>query len=433
MSTSPLQRQPADHGYLRVQGRKLVFDDGTVFVPIGLSLLGVTQMEYRDDFLALWGMSPEAWFDTLAAHGVNFLRVHMMVHKGGVNELCAVPELLPAQAELLARNLDWYLAQCQQRGIYVGVNLEHFAEFSNFEQTPYHVSQGGPCTTVREWVTDPRAVELFKRRIDFYNQFSHYRSFALWEITNELWLADSPTAPVGKDQVVVDWLTDLARYVKQVDPVGHPVGTNLFADTEGMDEPAFQAIQGDASIDWIAVHSYGGDYLTQAHHPFVLETGKPILSTETYNLDTDFAKARYCTWQGLALFSTEMEWSSGFLPDREDWDRDLRLGFDGLLVILRAVATTAAQTVEVDDWGNPAPCHVPGAMGSTDGRHLMAYFPADSLPATVRIEDVPAGRYRVRWFDCLTGNLLTDEQQMADESPDLQTPGGETFLYLSPI
>ena len=208
-----------------------------------------------------------------------------------------------------------------------------------------------PARQSRELITNPQAIELFKRRIDFYNQFSHYRSFALWEITNELWLADAPTIVFGKDQVVVDWLLDLARYTRQVDRIGHPIGTNLFADTDGMDEPAFQAIQGADEIDWISVHSYGGDYITQAHHPFVLQTGKPILGTETYNLEHNFARARYCSWQGLALFSTELEWSSGFLPDREDWDQDLRLGFDRMLAILQTVATTAEQTVEADVWG----------------------------------------------------------------------------------
>ena len=132
--SSRRNKRAADHGYLRRVGRKLVFDDGTVFIPRGLSLLGVTQHTYRDEFAALWGMTPEAWFDVLAARGINFLRVHMMVHKDGVNELGAVPELLPAQAQLLATNLDWYLSECEQRGIYVGMNLEHGGEFSNFEQ-----------------------------------------------------------------------------------------------------------------------------------------------------------------------------------------------------------------------------------------------------------------------------------------------------------
>ena len=61
----------------------------------------------------------------------------------------------------------------------------------------------------------------------------------------------------------------------------------------------------------------------------------------------------------------------------------------------------------------------------------MAYFPATALPATARIDDLPAGQYRIRWFDCMTGSLISDQQQTTDDALTLTLPGGEVFLYIS--
>jgi hypothetical protein len=419
-----------DHGYLRVKGRRLAFEDGTEFVPVGLSLLGVTQLSLWDEFVELWGMTPEQWFDRLAEAGVNFLRVHMMLHRGGAERgcCCAFPELVPEHARLLEKNLPWYLDQCQKRDIYVGINLHHFAEF-DWKNNPYNVVNNGPCHTIRDWVTNPGAVALFKKRIDFYNRFTAFRSFALWEITNELW--DPANVEVGKDDVMVGWLTDLARYTKQVDPFHHPVGTNLHA-MDDMNDPCFQKVQGDEAIDWISVHSYGLNFADQARHLWVVQSGKPVVGTESYNLADDLPGARRRTWEGLALFSTELEWSSGFFPDRPDWDQDLRLHFDEMLAILKAASGVARQTIEADRWDNPGPACITGAVATTDGRRLMAYFNRSDSGESFGPGGLPVGRYEVRWYDCVSGSLLKKETKDLDAATRMSPPGGEVFLYIRP-
>src|SRR5215475_13252964 len=66
----------ANHWYLRVSNKKLVFDDGTPFVPVGLSIKGMGGLlDGSTQFEALWGMTPTQWFDKLQAAGVNFLRI----------------------------------------------------------------------------------------------------------------------------------------------------------------------------------------------------------------------------------------------------------------------------------------------------------------------------------------------------------------------
>ena len=246
-----------------------------------------------------------------------------------------------------------------------------------------------------------------------------------------MWCDEAATAVIGKDQAVVNWLLDLARYVRQVDPVHHPVGTNLHA-MDNVSDPCFQAIQGSDAIDWIAIHSYGLHFPDQARHPWMVRSGKPILSTESYNLADDLAGARRRTWQGMALFSTELEWSSGFLPDRPDWDQDLRHHFDEMLAILRAASDVARQTIEADSWGDPAPAGIGNAVATTDGRRLMAYFQQADPAVPFGMPELPAGRYQVQWFDCASIERLSQSIIDWSVASTLHPPAGEVFLYVRP-
>ena len=53
----------------------------------------------------------------------------------------------------------------------------------------------------------------------------------------------------------------------------------LYPGTDPVDAEFFQAVQRSPAIDWLSVHSYCGDFVAQAHHPFVLATGKPVVTT----------------------------------------------------------------------------------------------------------------------------------------------------------
>jgi hypothetical protein len=253
----------------------------------------------------------------------------------------------------------------------------------------------------------------------------------MWELTNELWHKDVPTEQIGKDQAAVDWLDGLARYCKEVDPHDHPVGTSLNAGGDTVADPPFQAVQGLPSIDWISVHSYGQSVVNQARHPWVLQTGKPLLSTETYNLGTDFDNARRRTWEGFALASCEMEWSSGFTYDRPGWDQDLRQGFDKLLAVFAPLDRVAAETVEADRWRAAQPCTIAGAVATTDGQRLMAYFQKAVQGDRVTLDGLAPGRYRVYWYDPLTGRQLARREVMMTAGAYVTPPAsGELFLYL---
>lgn len=450
MSTSPAN-DTANHGHLRVSGRRFVFEDGTLFFPRGLSLMGVNPRAMPATFRHLWNTSPEQWLDLLAENGVNFLRLHMSLHDGtpGAFETWPIPEANPAHRHALEEHLPWYLEQCQSRGIYVCVNISHFAEFTAWEAHPYSTACGGPCQSLRDLVTHPAALDLFRRRIDCYAQFCDFRSFALWEVVNEL--DNGPTTDFGTDGTTADWVLGLARHCSQADPHRHPVGASLYPGTDPVSAPFFQAVQGDTAIDWISVHSYSGDFVAQSRHPFVLGTGKPILSTESFELSSDgpysFSQGgpQLLTWRGLAAFGAELEWSDGMdldHPYHKKEDDAFRAGFPQLLSMIRAAALVLKQTVEADSWADPRPAAISPTLAvaaSTDGHHLMAYFDRslqipEFIPPQTRLplSDLPPGRYDVRWFLPDTGRLIAHELRDFATTPHALYPGGRAFLYVRP-
>ena len=70
-----------DHGHLRIRDGKSVFEDGTLFFPRGLSIMGINFPDMRAAFQQYWNMTPEQWFDQLAEHGVNFLRRNVVLER----------------------------------------------------------------------------------------------------------------------------------------------------------------------------------------------------------------------------------------------------------------------------------------------------------------------------------------------------------------
>ena len=74
-----------------------------------------------------------------------------------------------------------------------------------------------------------------------------------------------------------------------------------------------------------------------------------------------------------------------------------------------------------------------GAVATTDGRRLMVYFDRSDAAVTFGLDDLPADRYDLRWFDCVSGRLLKQEPTMLNAASMLNPPGGEVFLYIRPV
>lgn len=167
---------PRDHRYLEQT-------DGTPYVPIGLNM--IAPPDASDEAAALRGM--EAWLDSLAANGGNYIRVWLSSpfwdvehERSGVYD----PEK--------AKRIDRLLEMCRKRGIRVKMTLEHFRSIGGGPQRwadkpLLNRENGGPAASIADFFDGEASREQFRRKIRWYaERYGDQPIIYGWELWNEV-------------------------------------------------------------------------------------------------------------------------------------------------------------------------------------------------------------------------------------------------------
>ena len=205
-----------DPGYIRVSRedrRYFAFDNGTPYFAVGENVCtwrkGVTDYDM--------------WFPALGKVGGNFARIWMWGHCFGVEWG------KPGQYRLdHAWALDHAMALAEKHGIRVKLCLEAWRSFDgrgSFVKAgvlhPYSKRNGGPCEREMDVFTDPEAKRMFRNRLRYVVARWGYSTHILaWEFWNEI---NCVRGYHDRSQDVMDWTAEMARYLKATDPWRHLV------------------------------------------------------------------------------------------------------------------------------------------------------------------------------------------------------------------
>lgn len=265
ISRAPMVRWAQDPGPLVMKdsmdwiqvmkgGRYFAFPDGRPFIPLGAN--------HNPDWAELDESNPlsdrfdpartDRWFATLAANGVNVVRLMVETPPSG--------NLEEADGAFRPEHLVWldHIVQAAQaHGVRLWVTpYDTFWMNLKKETSTYWAENGGPIHQPIDFLTKQEVIDREKRRLHFLiDRFGNSGVIFAWEVMNEIdlwWGASAEQIKAWMDQVV----PDIRRYEKAKWGRNHLV-TVSFAKAEpaGLDaETAFRR----PDLDFATMHLYLG-------------------------------------------------------------------------------------------------------------------------------------------------------------------------------
>ncbi|OGX39273.1 MAG: hypothetical protein A3C53_01950 [Omnitrophica WOR_2 bacterium RIFCSPHIGHO2_02_FULL_68_15] len=210
------------------------FETGEPFIPIGENLS--------------WGPSHQPlrvygqWLRELASQRANYVRVWMApwflrleTKETGVGRY----------DQSRAWLLDTLLERSESAGIFWQLCLLEHGSFSrsqdpNWHNNPYNQALGGMCRLPQDFLTHPKAKEMFQRLVRYMvSRWGYSPNLAMWELFNEADFGEFKT------EELVPWLDETSRFLRSVDPYQRPITTSFHGDApkEVWRLPMMDAIQ----------------------------------------------------------------------------------------------------------------------------------------------------------------------------------------------
>lgn len=212
--------ESAAHGFIRLGNSPRAgfqYDDGTPFFGVGVNL-------------AWWDKNPgdyERWIPQLAEQGVNLIRLWMSPWSFSI-EWQPGPLGHYDHRQEQATQLDHVLALAEQYGIKVLLVLINHGQFSTnvdaqWADNPYNVANGGFLNQPQEFFTDPKAIDLFQRRLRYIvARWGHHTSLLALELWNEVNLTSGyASEPVAR------WHETMSYFLTEIDPYDHLISTSF--------------------------------------------------------------------------------------------------------------------------------------------------------------------------------------------------------------
>ncbi len=219
---------PDSSGYVRVDDRNpryFAHDDGSSYVPLGVNI------DWAVESAGVFAYID--YLDALAQGGGNWTRLWMSHFGMGTalewncDHYTGYYDGLGRYSQQVAAKLDMIFAHAETLGVAIQLVFHQHsqfetAEWSSWEENPYNAANGGPCETSLDYFEDPTALAL-QRNLHRYivARYGAFRSLLAWELFNEADLIKGVYP-----RTMVPWARDVARALRDLDPVGHPVTTS---------------------------------------------------------------------------------------------------------------------------------------------------------------------------------------------------------------
>ena len=238
---------PINEGFVRRSNTKyLQFDSGAPLFLIGENMAWHSTNPYLDY---------KKWLKELSFHGGNFIRL-WHAHWGLGIEWTAARKGFDGLRHYHQENSffqDWLFDFCAEKGILIMLTLQHHGPFStrvdsNWDENPYNQENGGPCAQPIDFFKKQEAIAHTQNRFRYIlARWGYSRSILAWELFNEVdWVDD-----LGDNlESVLQWHSNMATFIKQVDPNQHLVSTSFD------DENKADKLWRDQNIDIVQIHHY---------------------------------------------------------------------------------------------------------------------------------------------------------------------------------
>jgi hypothetical protein len=216
----------SNDGFVRIDPihpQYFAFDSGRFYYPIGQN---VAWLPFRDY---------ERYFAKMSRNGENWARIWMTNWSFGIEwKPMGQYHGLGFYNLSNAKKLDELLGLAGASGIYLQLVFDFHGALSSkvnpeWSNNPYNVINGGFLVSPEQFFTDPRAKELYKKRLRYIIARWGYSPYVMaWELFNEVSFTDS-----FNEEAVSTWHQEMAGYVKQHDPYQHLTTTSYGGDAKG--------------------------------------------------------------------------------------------------------------------------------------------------------------------------------------------------------
>lgn len=401
-----LEVEPSDApGFVRVADGGFRFDGGAPFFPIGPNLAWSTAATAQD-VLADY----ERWLGELARTGCTATRVWLAPWSFGLEWTDTELGDYTARMER-AWLLDKVFAIAERHGIAIMLTLLNHGQFSattdaQWSENPYNAANGGPLSSPEEFVTDPRALALYARRLRYIGaRWAAQPALWSWE-----WWNEANWTPIP-DGALAAWIRLMTPVLRAADPYAHPLTTSYGSDVE-------TSVWELRELDFACVHLYSPADPARILPALAAEErkralGKPVVLAEyglggapdDPTLDPTGERLHQGLWAGAfaGFASAGMYWW---------WDSyvdlcDLWWRHRGLTAFLAGEQPTAL-TPSV-----PAATGGLTALALTGSDRALAWIRGPSEGGVITLTGLTDGGYTARWHATSDGAEVRAEQVVA--------------------
>ncbi len=417
--------EPKDpRGFVRVSKRDPLyfeFDNGEWYYPVGENVRDGNVKNQEGGQPGTYEM--DLYLPALSASGANFVRTWMCAWWAGIEWSDKYDGSryngLGRYSQPNAWRLDYTLALAEQLGLFTELTLWNHGQLRRdkydfeWEYSPWWVVNGGHLTSPPAFWTDPTAKELSRQRLRYIvARWAYSQRLMAWDLWNEVDLVEGYT--FKQTDPVVSWLSEMAQYVKEIDPYDHIVTTHYclywMGGKEIFAQPEMEYIQADAYWSDSMNKDINKGYNTRRgiNKPYlVVEFGrKPqpnIVEQELRNgLWTTVAMpmagaAVYWQWDLVhelnlyKYFAAVRKFMAGEDHRGRDWQRALAAATGGY----------ECQSMRTD---NEAWAYV---FNYDKLAQVHTQPPAPQAGVQLRVVGLPDGAYEARFYDTETGEIIT--------------------------
>jgi hypothetical protein len=202
------------------------------------------------------------------------------------------------------RKMDELTLLCDSLGLHMMLAIDQAGGFmgGSWDAHNYNIKNGGMAETPYHFFTLPEARQQYKDRLRYMvARWGYSPSIGAWEFFNEIdYLAYKGNDIIDSMQTtIVEWHTEMATYLKSIDPYGRPVTTSIsHFDVKGLNSIP--------DIDFNQKHIYKNTQIIPSTiRDYVDKYGKPYVIGE---------------------FGYEWDWSLNFNDFAAEMDSDFKRG-----------------------------------------------------------------------------------------------------------